>query len=50
MQYAGSNADNLNFMYANDTFNGNIPYLMAVPQALVGKDITFSANNVKIQR
>ena len=27
----------------------NIPYLMAVPQALVGKDITFSANNVKIQ-
>jgi len=49
MQYAGSNADNLNFMYANDTFNGNIPYLMAVPQALVGKDITFSADNVKIQ-
>ena len=48
MQYAGSNANKLNFVYADETFNGNIPYLMAVPQALVGKNITFGAKNVKI--
>lgn len=48
MQFAGSNADNLNFVYANETFNCNVPYLMAVPQTLVGKNITFSANNVQV--
>ncbi|WP_459964426.1 C10 family peptidase [Prevotella falsenii] len=48
MQYAGSVANKLNFVYADETFNGNIPYLMAVPQALVGKNITFNAKNVKI--